>query len=159
MRLSSKLSRRNLLLKGLRSTSLAFAGIFTLSRESAASPDPRPEFAARGLGDVLEFHFGIRDAADDASIVISTPLEVPSGELVPFRISAPGAETVAVLTDANPEPMVMTMDQVQGSQAVLIGRARMNRSGHLACFALRNGRLGRSTQRIEIAGQWRKVRQ
>ena len=152
-----KFSRRGVLRKSLGVASLSLLGLFSVTRRSIASPDPRPEFAAEKLGDVLEFYFGVRDAADDASIEIVAPLEVPTGELVPFRISAPGAEKVAVLTDANPQPMVMAMDQFQGGHAVMIGRARMANSGHLACFALRNGRLGRSTLRIEIAGTWREV--
>ena len=156
-----ELTRRVLLANSLRTITLLGAfGVGTSTTRASAPPrDPRPEFAARDLGDVLEFHFGIRDAADDASIAIVAPLEVPSGDLVPFRVSAPGAEKVAVLTDANPEPLVMTMDQVHGGHAVMIGRARMNGSGHLACFALRNGRLGRSTLRVEIAGAWRRVGQ
>ena len=156
---SSRLSRRALLSNGVRAASVIGAcGVSTI-QASTFSQDPRPEFAAQDLGNVLEFYFGVRDAADDASIIISAPLEVASGELVPFRVSAPGAERLAVLTDANREPLIMTMDQVLGRQAVMVGRARMDVSGHLACFALRNGRLGRSTQRVEIAGVWRQVGQ
>lgn len=130
-----------------------------LFRQASAASDPRPEFAATALGDVLEFYFGIRDASDDASIRIETPLEVPNGELVPFRVTAPGVEKIALLTDANSEPLIMAMDQIRDRQATMIGRARLTRSGHLACFALRNGRVGRSVRRVEISGDWREVAQ
>jgi hypothetical protein len=159
MFVSGRCSRRRFLAGGLRVLTAMCLGAGPVLRRSIAATDPRPEFSAEGLGDVLEFCFGIRDAADDASIEISVPLEVPRGELVPFRISVPGAEKIALLCDANEKPLVMTMDQVQGNHAVLIGRARMGGSGHLACFALRNGRLGRAVRRVELAGEWREVAQ
>ncbi len=136
---------------------VAWLGAGALFQRAFAAPDPRPEFSATALGDVLDFYFGQRDAADDASIDIVVPLEVSLGELVPFRVSAPGVEKIAVLCDANPEPLVMAMDQIRGNPAVLVGQARMERSGHLACFALRNGRLGRAVRRVDIAGSWRDV--
>ncbi len=148
--------RRDLLIAGMSLTTASLTGFIP---SSFAASDPRPEFAATGLGDVLDFYFGIRDASDDASIRIEAPLEVPHGELVPFRVTAPGVEKIALLTDANTEPLIMAMDQIRDRQATMIGRARMARSGHLACFALRNGRIGRSVRRVEISGTWREIAQ
>ncbi len=152
-------NRRRLLLSGLRMAAALFLGAGTLFRLAHATQDPRPEFAAREFGDALESFFGVREASDDASIEIEASLEVLHGELVPFRVSAPGVEKIALLTDANSDPMIMAMDQIRDRRAVMIGHARLQRSGRLVCYVLRDGQLGRSERRVQIAGAWREVAQ
>ncbi len=152
-------NRRQLLLSGVRMVAALFLGAGTLFRRANAAQDPRPEFAAGEFGDVLESFFGVREASDDASIEIETSLEVLHGELVPFRVSVPGVEKIALLTDANNEPLIMAMDLIQDRRAVMIGHARLQRSGRLVCYALRDGQLGRSERRVQIVGAWREVAQ
>lgn len=152
-------NRRRLLLSGVRMAAALFLGAGALFRWAHAAQDPRPEFAAGEFGDALESFFGVREASDDASIEIETPLEALHGELVPFRVSAPGVEKIALLTDANNDPMIMAMDQIRDRRAVMIGHARLQRSGRLVCYALRDGRLGRSERRVQIVGAWREVEQ
>lgn len=152
-------NRRLLLRTGVRLGIAAFLGAGTLLRRVFAAPDPRPEFSAGDFGDVLEQLFGVREASDDASIEIKVSLEAPHGDLVPFRVAAPGVEKIALLTDTNSDPLIMVMDQILERHAVMIGRARMRHSGRLVCFVLRDGRLGRAERRVEIVGDWREVAQ
>ena len=152
-------NRRRLIRSGVRIAAAAFLGAGALFRRAYAAQDPRPEFAAGAFEDVLESFFGVRDASDDASIAIETSLEVLHGELVPFRISVPGVEKIALLTDANDDPLIMAMDRIQDRRAVMIGHARLQRSGRLVCYALRDGQLGRSERRVQIVGAWREVAQ
>ena len=121
-----------------------------------AATDPRPEFAANEIDQVLNFYFGSSDAADDASIKITAPLVTERKELVPFKIEAAGAEKIAVVTDANPEPLILAMEQIHDRHGVIIGRARLDKTGLLSCYVMRNGLLGRASQRITVSGHWKE---
>jgi len=121
-----------------------------------ASDDPRPEFAATAINQVLLFYFGTSDAADDASIDIIVPLVSEHGDLVPFKIIAPGAEKIAVVTDANPEPLILAIDQIRHSPGVIVGRARFAQSGTLTCYVMRSGVLGRASRRVAVPGHWQE---
>ena len=123
---------------------------------ATSQPDPRPEFASAEIEQVLAFFFDTVEAADDASIRITAPLMTTHKQLVPFKIEAPGAEKIAVLFDANTEPLIMAMNQNNNSQGVVIGRARLAGSGNLHCYALRNGIVGRATLRITVGGHWQE---
>ncbi|MGB5708931.1 MAG: thiosulfate oxidation carrier protein SoxY [Arenicellales bacterium] len=123
-----------------------------------AAVDPRPEFSSTEINQVLSFYFGTSDAADDASIRIVAPLVTEQRELVPFKIEAPGAEKIAILTDANPEPLILAMDQIADKTGVVIGRARLQKTGLLKCYVLRNNVLTRATRKISVSGHWQQRR-
>lgn len=126
------------------------------ARSVFASLDPRPEFASSKVEQVLLFYFGTSDAADDASIRITAPLVTENREVVPFKIHAPGAEKIAVMTDANPEPLIIAMDRVMDKSGVIIGRAQLRRTGYLMCYVMRNDILTRASARINVAGHWQE---
>ena len=123
-----------------------------------AAVDPRPEFSSTEIEQVLSFYFGTSDAADDASIRIIAPLVTEQRELVPFKIEAPGAEKIAIVTDANPEPLIMAMDQITDKTGVVIGRARLQKTGLLICYVLRNNVLTRATRKVNVSGHWQQIR-
>lgn len=126
------------------------------ARSVFAAFDPRPEFASSEVEQVLQFFFGTSDAADDASIRITAPLVTENREVVPFKIYAPGAEKIAVMTDANPEPLIIAMDRVMDKSGVVIGRAQLRRTGNLMCYVMRNSVLTRASIRINVAGHWQE---
>ncbi len=116
--------------------------------------DPRPEFAADQIATVLESALGSTDTADDATIRIEVPLVSGSKEVVPFRITAPGAEKIVVVAHPNSHPLLMLVDNIDEPVAVVTGRARLDHSGDITCYALKNGQIGRATRRIELSGHW-----
>ena len=148
------ISRRTFLGKFLQLVALGTYPIHALFNRVYADSDPRPEFAAQSIDEVLGYYFGTTEVADDGSIEIIVPITTERNHLVPFKIIAPKAEKVAILTDANPEPMIMGMDQIKQSPMVLIGRARFSRSGLLYCYVMRNGILGRASRRVTVSGHW-----
>ena len=125
-------------------------------RFAFAGPDPRPEFASTTMQQVLAFYFGSTESADDASIVITAPLVAEHNQMLPFKIKAPGAGKIAVLFDANPEPLIMAMEQPGSKSGVIVGRARLAGSGVLHCYAMRNGVVGHASLRIAVAGHWQQ---
>ena len=119
-----------------------------------AFTDPRPEFAADTIDDVLNFYFGTTESEDDASIKITIPLATVDNRLVPFKINAPGAEKIAVFTDANPKPLVMAMEQVSDRRGTLVGQAQLMHSGSIFCYVLRDGVLSHGSRQILVSGHW-----
>lgn len=132
---------------------LGVPGLVAATPALAAS-DPRPEFAARDIEQVLDFFFGTRFAADDASIQIVAPLVTEQRSLVPFEVRAPGADRIAVMFDGNDEPLIIALDQAGGGSGLITARARLERSGLLHCYAMRGDQLGRATRQINVAGHW-----
>ncbi len=134
----------------------AFSSLIGARAVSASEEfrDPRPEFASIDTKLILEFYFGASDAADDATIEIDAPLVSGSTELVPFRIVAPGAEKLVVTSTVNQQPLILAMDQIRESTAVVNGRARLQQTGEIVCYALRNGEIGRASRRVAISGHW-----
>lgn len=146
--------RRKFLISALQFTAASVIQLIGGLKTASAEVDPRPEFATTEIAQALLFYFGTSDAADDASIRITAPLVTENRELVPFKIEAPGAEKIAVLTDANPEPLILAMDQLSDKAGIVIGRARLRRTGTLACYVMRNEVLTRATLKINVAGNW-----
>ena len=145
--------RRQFLRSGVLATVSAVAApVFPGS--VIAADDPRPEFAATSIEQVLDFYFGTRFAADDASIEILSPLATESRELVPFQVRAPGASRMAVLFDGNPEPLIIASDLSDSRNGFLHARARLQQTGFLHCYAMRGEVLGRATRRITVSGHW-----
>lgn len=118
--------------------------------------DPRPEFASRETRQILAFYFGTTDAADDATIEIEAPLVSGSKEIVPFRVIAPGAEKLVVVSTINSQPLILAMDQIRESIAVVNCRARLSQTGEIVCYSLRNGQVGRASRRVSLSGHWDK---
>lgn len=148
--------RRNILSTGIRLLAAGLLPFYSSFTRVFAADDPRPEFAASTVDQVLGYYFGTTDAADDASIKIILPIASEHRHLVPFKIIAPNAEKIAVLTDANSEPLILAMDQIKQSPSVIVGRARFERSGMLTCYVMRNGNLGRSSRRVTVSGYWQE---
>jgi len=131
------------------------AGLPSLAYSAESNhTDPRPEFATNRVELILESAFGTSEAADDATILIETPLVSGSREVVPFRITVPDAEKLVVVSNSNAYPLLMFVDQIRQPTAVVSGRARLNQSGVITCYALRNGQIGRASRRIELSGHW-----
>lgn len=154
--MSQKLSRRRLLVSSLRYGLGLLLPLTGLIRRGFAATDPRPEFSATDVEQVLLFYFGMVDAADDASIEIEAPLTTTANTLVPFKVRARGVERLVVVCDANPQPLVLAMDRINSPVAIASGRARISRSGQLFCYALKNGSLSRASRRISIGGHWQE---
>ena len=145
--------RRFLTATGLSATFSLLPALFGIG-QSRASTDPRPEFASTEIEQVLNFYFGASDSEDDASIEITIALATESRKLVPFKVRAPGAEKIALLTDANPQPLIMAMDQIRDRSGTMIGQARLHKTGSVICYALRDGSIGRASRRVQVSGHW-----
>ena len=148
--------RRQFLTSALQVVTGSLIFLAGRARSVFAALDPRPEFASEEIEQVLQFYFGTSDAADDASIRITAPLVTENREVVPFKIDAPGAEKIAVMTDANPQPLIIAMDRVVDKSGVIIGRAQLQRTGTLICYVMRNNVLTRASTRINVAGHWQE---
>ena len=48
----------------------------------------------------------------------------------------------------------MAMEQIQDRAGVMIGQARLDHSGIVTCYALRDGVLGRASRRVTVSGHW-----
>ncbi len=111
----------------------------------AAASDPVSVFEMSSVEQILTQLFATNQVGEDASIDIEVVREVQHREFVPFRISAPAAEKIAVIVDNNPQPLVMTMDVV-GNCNGIIGILQMNTASYISCYVMKQGQLYRAAR-------------
>jgi predicted secreted protein len=112
---------------------------------------PVAAFRAQSVDDILMELFETSDAGEDGSIIIQVPLEAEHQAYIPFRISAAGAEKIAVLVDSNPEPLVLSMVPGENTDGVVIGTLQMRSSSTISCYVLKQGQLYLASRQVRLA--------
>jgi sulfur-oxidizing protein SoxY len=128
------LDRREL----LQWASLLFLGGVALSPRRASAADETRAFAAGTLDDVISALGG--QPADTPQLSIAVPEFVENGALVPVQIESrlPGAQTIFVLSESNPYPLVARFSVPEGTEPFISTRIKVGASGRV--FAVvRNG--------------------
>ncbi len=126
-------------------------GRFSGIKAEASIAYPRSAFAASSIEQILNQLFETSYAGDDASIAIRIPREAEHRELVPFRMSAPGAEKIAVIVDNNPQPLVMVMTIATPADGVVMGTLKMKTDSYISCYAMKQGQLYRAARWVRIS--------
>ncbi len=137
---------------GLRTVFAGFLGA-VMGLKSAASPATYPvsAFRTQSVDEILMRLFETNDVGEDGSIKIHAPLEAEHPAFIPFRISAPGAEKIAVVVDNNTEPLVLAMDVTGNTSGVIMGTLRMQWSSRISCYAMKQGQLYRASRFVRLS--------
>ena len=97
---------------------------------------------------VLMRLFQTSEAAEDASIVIDAPIEAEHIAYVPFRITAVGAEKLAIFVEPSDEPLAacFTLSPLSGS--TVMGTLDLREGSTISCYALKNEQLYQSSRYV-----------
>ena len=126
-------------------------GIMGLKPESPVA-SPESVFDAFSVEQILNQLFETSYVGEDASIHIQVPREAEHHEFVPFRISAPGAEKIALMVDNNRQPLVMTMETGNDNpNCVVMGTLKMQAASYISCYAMKQGQLSRAARWVRIS--------
>ncbi len=144
------MNRRRFFNFGLKAIAglVGMGGLTSLSAWATAYP--LSAFETDSVEQILNQLFETNDVGEDASIRIHVPRVAEQREFVPFRISAPGAEKIALMVDNNPQPLVMTMD-VGSTSGIVMGTLKMKTSSSISCYAMKQGQLYRTARWVRIA--------
>jgi sulfur-oxidizing protein SoxY len=123
---------RRLILKGSAgSGALACALAAGLLRPSAsfAAEWNKSAFEAKAVADALK-NIAASDAAESAEILIKAPDIAENGAVVPIEVTSriPGAESIALLVEKNPFPLLAYIDLTNGAEGYINTRFKMGQS-------------------------------
>ena len=104
----------------------------------------------QNLHQVLMEFFETDQSAEDASLIIDSPVEAENPELVPFKVIAPGAEKVAVFLYPANNPLISATTVSPGLADTLTFTADLSEGTTIVCYALRNQQVFRRSKTIRI---------
>ena len=128
----------------------AGAGILKPSKVFAAAW-PEAALGADAADAAMNAAFGTTDAADSADVVIKAPIQAENGAVVPVKVTSKvPAETIAVMVEKNPSPMVAILNAGDGAGGVFSLRIRMGETSPVHCIVKSGGKVIKATQEIKV---------
>ncbi len=147
------LSRRHFIRLGVLCTTtgmLVSTGLLKLREAWATRPDKA--FQAEELPVTLQTLFGDETITDseDVKLVIAEVAE--NGAVVPVKVTydPPGIETVYLIAEKNPVPLLASFEFARGTLGEISTRIKLAESGKVQAIVRANGKLYRASQHIEV---------
>lgn len=129
------------------------AGLTPGRSGQATAAYPISAFRETRSENILMILFDTVETAEEGGIRIDMPTEIINPDAVPFRVSAPDAEKVAVLAKGNAHPLVLYCESPDYPEGVLMGTFKLERNSEVACYVLRQGLLYWNSIPVRIAGK------
>jgi sulfur-oxidizing protein SoxY len=113
---------------------------------------PADAFQAEVLADAERLLFGDRTAEDSDQIIIDAPDIAENGRNVPIevRTSLPGTNTVTLLSDTNPFPLLARARFTQKVAPRVSLRVKLGGTGNLIALVEADGGLYRATRAVKV---------
>lgn len=147
------LHRRALLKGGCAAGVVALAASAGLlaSRRVLAAEWNKSAFEAKSVTDALK-GLGATAGADRKDIVIKAPDIAENGAMVPLEIVSPFADTesIAILSDKNPLPLLAMYDFVDGAQGYVSTRIKLGQSSNLRVVVKAGGKYYSAAKEIKV---------
>jgi sulfur-oxidizing protein SoxY len=148
-----KSSRR----KFLRSLALgsacvaAFAAGWLRPVQLLAAEWNKAAFDAKALADALK-SIGATSVADSDQIQLKAPEIAENGAIVPVEITSriPGTQTIYIIADKNPQPLVAIFDIASGMEPFISTRIKMGESSKVRVLVKAGGKFYVTTQEVKV---------
>ena len=145
---------RRLILKGggaggVLAVALA-AGLLRPARVFAADWN-KAAFEAKAMADALK-NIGAAGAADSAEILIKAPDIAENGAVVPIEVTSriAGAESIALLAEKNPFPLMAYIDLTNGAEAYINTRFKMGQTSVVKVVVKAGGKSYIASREIKV---------
>lgn len=155
--MSMNMKRRVFLKGSMAASTLGLAvGAGLLAPQAVLAAWPKGAFEAKDVGGALDGAMGasVSEASDD--IKIKAPDIAENGAVVPVTVSSgiEGAESIAILAEANNSPLVAVFNMGAGAQAFASTRIKMGKTGNVIAVVKAGGKLhsARKSVKVTIGG-------
>ncbi len=145
---------RRLILKGgsasgVLAVALA-AGLLRPTRVFAADWN-KAAFEAKAMADALK-NIGAAGAAESAEILIKAPDIAENGAVVPIEVTSriAGAESLALLAEKNPFPLMAYIDLTNGAEAYINTRFKMGQTSVIKVVVKAGGKSYIASREIKV---------
>jgi sulfur-oxidizing protein SoxY len=108
-------------------------------------------FDAKVLADALR-HIGATSAVESDQILLKAPEIAENGAIVPVEITSkiPGTQTIYVIADKNPQPLVAIFDIASGLEPFISTRIKMGESSKVRVLVKASGKFYVATQEVKV---------
>jgi sulfur-oxidizing protein SoxY len=146
------MQRRDLLQTGLTTAPVAALWLAGLLPGRALASWPVNAFHAEALDAVVADLFGDTVPEDTDRISLTAPDIAENGRVVPVEMAAdlPGVETMTLLSDGNPFPLLARAHLTPAVAPRVSIRVKMGQSANLIALVEADGRLYRSTRAVKV---------
>ena len=128
----------------------AAAGLLQPSRVAAA-PRNATGFAAKSVADALA-SVGAVDAIESADIVITAPDIAENGVLIPIEVTSrvPNAESISLLVDRNPFPLLAHFDLSNGAEGYVNTRFKAGQTSVVRAVVRAGGETYTASREVKV---------
>lgn len=111
----------------------------------------KPAFDAKTLADALK-SIGATSATDSEKIRLKAPEIAENGAIVPVEITSnvPDTQTIYLIADKNPQPLVAIFDIATGLEPFISTRIKMGESSKVRVLVRAGGRFYIATQEVKV---------
>jgi sulfur-oxidizing protein SoxY len=130
-----------------------FAGGWLRPIHLLAAEWNKPAFEAKALADALKSIGATSVAEADANqIQLKAPEIAENGAIVPVEITSriPGTQTIYVIADKNPQPLVAIFDITAGLEPFISTRIKMGESSKVRVLVKAGGKFYVTSQEVKV---------
>ncbi len=146
------MKRRSFLKGSIATSSLAIAASAGLLHPTAVLADyPMAAFDADDAMTAVADIMGSSDASDSGDINLKAPVQAENGAVVPVKVSTNVAvESIAIVVEGNPKPLVLAAALGAGANGVLSGRIKMGKTSNVVAYAKTAGGVIKASQEVKV---------
>jgi sulfur-oxidizing protein SoxY len=146
------MKRRSFLKGSIATSSLTIAASAGLLHPTAVLAEyPMAAFDADDAMMAVADFMGSSDASDSGDINLKAPVQAENGAVVPVKVSTSvAAESIAIVVEGNPKPLVMAATLGAGANGVLSGRIKMGKTSNVVAYAKTAGGVIKASQEVKV---------
>ncbi|MCP4995541.1 MAG: thiosulfate oxidation carrier protein SoxY [Gammaproteobacteria bacterium] len=146
--------KRRILLKGaLASGTLGIAlGAGLLTPKAAMAAWPKAAFETKDIDGSISTLTGVSGSEESDKIKIKAPDIAENGAVVPVTVSTDmaGVETIAILAEKNPLPLIASFDLGEGVLGTAGTRMKMGTSGDVIAVVKAGGKVYTARKNVKV---------
>jgi sulfur-oxidizing protein SoxY len=144
------MQRRKFVQGALAGSALVSAA--SLLPQSVLAEWPKAAFEAKDVNSALDALVGSSDATDSGDIAIKAPEIAENGAVVPVQVttSLPDIESISIIADQNPVPLVASFKLSKNSVGYVSTRIKMGKTGNVVAVVKAGGKLYQAKQEVKV---------
>jgi sulfur-oxidizing protein SoxY len=147
------LMRRSFLKLAGSAGMLAATGAVVLLRtvEAWAADWNKAGFESKAAGDAIKT-LGATGAAESKDIVITAPDIAENGAVVPVEVTSriPGTQSISIVAEKNPFPLVATVELANGSEPYTYVRIKMGDTSNIRVLVKAGGKFYTAAKEVKV---------
>jgi sulfur-oxidizing protein SoxY len=132
--------------------SLTSAVLGGVAAQTTNAAFPKQVLEARSMGAAISAALGGSNLTDSADVAVTAPDQAETGDVVPVSIatSLPRIESISLMADKNPVPMVAIYRLAPEVEGFLATRIKLAESCNVVALVRSDGKLHRASKAVSV---------